>query len=150
MLAPCLIWVILFCYTPLWGWYLAFVRYRPGFPISSAPWVGLENFDRFLFKSLDFGRVMRNTIVVNILTLIISMPLEISLAIVIYEMRFKVYKRVMQTISYLPYFISWVIVGGIFFQFLSMQGVVNNLLIALGITKEPIMFLGMPSMAWPI
>jgi len=150
MLAPCLIWVILFCYTPLWGWYLAFVRYRPGFPISSAPWVGLDNFKRFLFQSLDFGRVIRNTICVNILTLIISMPLEISLAIVIYELRFKVYKRIIQTISYLPYFISWVIVGGIFFQFLSMEGVVNNVLISLGITKEPIMFLGMPSMAWPI
>jgi putative aldouronate transport system permease protein len=110
----------------------------------------MENFRRFLVKSLDFGKVMRNTLAVNIASLALSMPLEISLAIVIYELRFHAYKRVIQTISYLPYFISWVIVGGIFFQFFSMHGVINNLLIFLGLAKEPIMFLGMPQAAWPI
>jgi len=150
MLLPWVIWVIAFSYVPLWGWYLAFVRYRPGFPILEAPWIGLENFRRFLFQSMDFGRVMRNTLAVNILSLMLSMPLEISLAIVIYELRYKVYKRVIQTISYLPYFVSWVIVGGIFFQFFSMQGVFNNLLMGLGLIEQPIMFLGMPRMAWPI
>jgi putative aldouronate transport system permease protein len=119
-------------------------------PILRAPWVGLDNFARFMIQSLDFGRVMRNTLVVNIVTLTLSMPLEISLAILIYELRFYLFKRIIQTISYLPYFISWIIVGGIFFQFFSMNGVINNIIVSLGIAKEPIMFLGIPEAAWPI
>jgi putative aldouronate transport system permease protein len=150
MLLPCLVWVIMFAYAPLWGWYLAFVRYKPGLPVSRAPWVGLENFSRFLFKSLDFGKVMRNTLAVNVASLALSMPLEIALAVVIYELRFRAFKRIVQTISYLPYFISWIIAGGIFFQFFSLHGVINNLLLFLGIVKEPVMFLGMPQAAWPI
>jgi putative aldouronate transport system permease protein len=150
MLLPCVVWVVMFCYAPLWGWYLAFVYYRPGRPILNAPWVGLDNFRRFLFTSYDFARVIRNTLVVNIASLAISMPLEISLAIVIYELRFRKFKRVVQTISYLPYFISWVILGGIFFQFLSMNGVINNLLVSIGLVQEPILFLGLPSASWPI
>ena len=150
MLLPCVIWVVMFCYAPLWGWYLAFVYYRPGRPILSAPWVGWDNFVRFLFTSRDFIRVIRNTLVVNIASLALSMPMEISLAIVIYELRFKKFKKVVQTISYLPYFISWVILGGIFFQFLSMNGVINNLLVSAGLVEEPILFLGLPGAAWPI
>ena len=150
MLLPCLVWVIMFAYAPLWGWYLAFVRYKPGLPVSRAPWAGVENFSRFLFKSLDFGKVMRNTLAVNVASLALSMPLEIALAVVIYELRFRAFKRIVQTISYLPYFISWIIAGGIFFQFFSMHGVINNLLLFLGLVKEPVMFLGMPRAAWPI
>ena len=150
MLLPCIIWVVMFCYVPLWGWYLAFVKYKPGMPIFSSQWVGLDNFTRFLVTSMDFGKVIRNTLTVNIASLAISMPLEITMAIVIYELRFKVFKRVIQTVSYLPYFISWVIVGGIFFQFFSLRGIINNILVSGGLTQEPIMFLGLPSMAWPI
>jgi putative aldouronate transport system permease protein len=150
MLLPWLVYAVMFSYAPLWGWYLAFIRYKPGMPVMSAPWVGLDNFARFLVQTLDFGRVMRNTLVVNIASLAISMPLEISLAIVIYELRFRAFKRVIQTISYLPYFISWIIVGGIFFQFFSMHGVINNLLVFTGLFKEPVMFLGLPGAAWPI
>ena len=150
MLLPCFVMVLMFSYAPLWGWILAFIRYRPGLPIMGAQWVGLDNFRKFLLQSMDFGKVIRNTLVVNIASLGVSLPSEIALAVVIYELRFKRYKRVVQTISYLPYFISWVIVGGVFFQFFSMQGVVNNLLMALKIIDTPIMFLGLPSMAWPM
>jgi putative aldouronate transport system permease protein len=150
MLLPWVIWILMFAYAPLWGWYLAFVRYKPGLPVSRALWVGFDNFYRFLFQSLDFGKVMRNTLVVNIVSLALSMPLEISLAILLYELRFRTFKKVIQTISYLPYFISWVIVGGIFFQFFSLHGVINNLLVSLGIFSEPVMFLGLPHAAWPI
>ncbi|MDR1599307.1 MAG: ABC transporter permease subunit [Oscillospiraceae bacterium] len=150
MLLPCFALVLLFSYGPLWGWYLAFVRYKPGSAILGAPWVGLDNFKKFLAQSLDFGKVIRNTLVVNIASLAVSMPCEITLAVILYELRFKRYKRVVQTISYLPYFISWVIVGGVFFQFFSIQGVVNNLLMATGLIDTPIMFLGLPSTAWPM
>ena len=150
MLLVCVIWVLMFCYAPMWGWYLAFVKYKPGHPIFSSAFVGWNNFYRFLVTSMDFVRVIRNTLVVNIGSLAISMPMEIALAIVIYELRFKVFKRVVQTISYLPFFISWVIIGGIFFQFLSMNGVINSLLINAGLIKEPILFLGLPGMSWPI
>jgi len=150
MLLVCVIWALMFCYAPMWGWYLAFVKYKPGHPIFSSAFVGWNNFYRFLVTSMDFVRVIRNTLVVNIGSLAISMPMEIALAIVIYELRFKVFKRVVQTISYLPFFISWVIIGGIFFQFLSMNGVINSLLINAGLIKEPILFLGLPGMSWPI
>jgi len=150
MLLPCVVWVIMFCYAPLWGWYLAFVYYKPGRPLLGAAWVGWSNFTKFLFLSMDFGRVMRNTLVVNITSLALAMPMEIALAIVIYELRFRKFKKVVQTISYLPYFISWVIIGGIFFQFLSMNGLVNNLLVSAGMVKDPVLFLGMPSASWPI
>ena len=150
MLFPCVIWVLMFSYGPLWGWYLAFVKYKPGIPILSAPWVGFDNFARFLLKSTDFSRVFRNTISVNLISLAVSTVLEITLAILIHELRFKTFKRIVQTASYLPYFISWVIVGGIFFQFFSMHGIVNNVLIHLGLIENPIMFLGLPSAAWPI
>lgn len=150
MLLPCVIWVIMFCYTPLWGWFLAFVYLRSGQPFSSATFIGFDNFRRFLLTSMDFARVIRNTLVVNISSLALSMPLEISLAIVIYELRFRKFKKVVQTISYLPYFISWVIIGGIFFQFLSMNGVINNLLVSAGFVTDPVLFLGLPSMSWPI
>jgi len=150
MLLPCVVVVLMFSYAPLWGWYLAFVKFKPGQPIFNAAFVGWDNFKMFLVTSMDFGRVIRNTLVVNISSLAISMPLQVALAVVIYELRFKVFKRVVQTISYLPYFISWVIIGGIFFQFLSLNGLVNDLLVSTGIAKEPILFLGMPSMSWPI
>jgi len=150
MMLPCVVWVIMFCYAPLWGWYLAFVQYKPGRSITSAPWVGWANFKLFLVSSLDFVRVIRNTLVVNVSSLALSMPLEISLAIVIYELRFRTFKKVVQTVSYLPYFISWVIIGGIFFQFLSMNGIVNNLLVSAGLVKEPVLFLGLPSASYPI
>jgi len=140
----------MFAYAPLWGWYLAFVKYKPGQPILKAPWVGLDNFRRFLFVTMDFGRVMRNTLVVNVSSLAISTTLQITLAILIHELRFKTYKKIVQTVSYLPHFISWVIVGGIFYQFFAVQGVVNNLLLSLGVYSEPIMFLGSPTAAWPI
>jgi len=93
---------------------------------------------------------MRNTLVVNILSLAIAMPLEISLAILIYELRFKKFKRIVQTISYLPFFISWAIVGGIAFQLLSLGGVLNDFLLWLGVIDSPIMFLGLPGAGWPI
>ena len=150
MLLPCVIWVIMFCYAPLWGWYLSFVRYKPGQAISKAAWVGLANFTRFLGSSMDFSKVIRNTLAVNVSSLLISLPMEIGLAIVIYELRFQRFKRFIQTVSYLPYFISWVIVGGIFFQFFSLHGAVNNVLVGLGLLKEPYMFLGTPEAAWPL
>jgi putative aldouronate transport system permease protein len=129
---------------------MAFVQYKPGFPLLSAPFVGFKHFKFFIIGSGEFGRIMRNTLVFNIVTISLDVPLQITLAIIIYELRFKVFKRITQTISYLPYFVSWAIVAGLFFQVFSYEGFLNSILQALGITDKPILFLADAGLAIPI
>lgn len=150
MLLPFLIWGFIFLYMPLYGWIMAFMRYSPGKPLFSNQWVGVEHFRVFLFESGEFWIVMRNSIVLSMLGLIFQLPLAVLLAIIIYELPFRIFKRTVQTISYLPHFVSWVIVANLFFEIFSRQGVLNNLLLMLGIVREPIFFLGEPGLTWPI
>lgn len=150
MLIPCLVWAAIFCYAPLYGWYMAFVQYRTGFSLLASEFVGLKHFKFFLFGSGEFLRIMRNTLTFNIVSIALEVPLQITLAIVIYELRFNTFKRITQTISYLPYFVSWAIVAGLFFQVFSYEGFINSALLALGIREEPILFLAEPNLAIPI
>ncbi len=142
MILPVLAQFIIFKYLPLYGVTLAFKDYHILEGISSSPWVGLFNFQR-LFSSLDFLRVFRNTIVLALLNFIFGFPAPIILALMINELRGKVFKRVTQTISYLPHFVSWVILAGIFMEVLSpSRGPINAVIKALGFS--PIFFLGNP------
>lgn len=143
LMLPAVIWVVLFSYAPMSGIYMAFCNYAPttrGYftDLLSAPFVGMEWFQYF-FEN-DFKLIMRNTLCTSLLTLLISFPMPIIIAILLNEVRNAKVKKFVQTASYLPYFISWVIASNIFLTFLSGGGVVNDILQALHITSEPIYF----------
>ncbi len=145
MLIPALIWVVLMCYLPMAGLYMAFVDYQPtGTPFFEAlfesDFLGLQWFKYFIFESGDFYKVMRNTLATSILTIIFSIPMPIIIAVMINEVKVKWFKKTVQTVSYLPYFISWVVVANIFTMLLSNSGAVNQLLMSMHIIDEPIGF----------
>lgn len=143
LLLPSLIWVILICYAPMTGLYMAFINYTPkgnGYfaDLASAQFVGFDWFKYFF--STGFLIIMRNTLATSLLTLLFSFPLPIILAICLNEVKSAGAKKFVQTASYLPYFISWVIAANIFITFLSADGVINHLLMAIGFTDEQILF----------
>jgi putative aldouronate transport system permease protein len=143
LLMPALIWVVLICYAPMAGLYMSFINYTPkgrGFFVDmiQAKFVGLEWFKYFF--TTDFLKIMRNTLATSLLTLLFSFPLPILLAVCLNEIRSAKLKKFIQTASYLPYFISWVIVANIFITFLSAGGVINKILMGIGLIQEPIIF----------
>ncbi|MBO4367419.1 MAG: sugar ABC transporter permease [Clostridia bacterium] len=142
MLIPVLAQFIIFKYGPLYGILLAFKKYRILKGIMASPWVGMENFQR-LFTSYDFKNVFANTVIIACYKFVFGFPAPIILALMINELRYPRFKRITQTISYLPHFISWVILTGIFMEVLSpSRGPVNALIRILG--GKPIYFLGSP------
>ncbi|MEZ0536699.1 ABC transporter permease [Caldicellulosiruptoraceae bacterium PP1] len=147
MILPFLVWLIIFRYIPLWGWIMAFQDYKIGKPIFQQEWVWFKNFID-MFQDPEFYKVMKNTIAMSLMGLFFGFPLPIILAILINEVKNNVYKRVVQTISYLPHFVSWVIVASLISSMLSPDGVMNMILKNLHIIKEPILFLGEPKYFW--
>ncbi|ACI18781.1 ABC transporter permease [Dictyoglomus thermophilum] len=147
MIFPFVVWLIIFRYIPLWGWITAFQNYKPGIPIFQQQWVGLKYFKE-MFSDPEFYLVMRNTLAMSLLGLIFGFPLPIILAILINEIRHNTFKRTVQTISYLPHFVSWVIVASIVHAMLAPDGVVNYALLKLGLIKQPILFFGEPKYFW--
>lgn len=150
MVIPALLFILLFSYLPMYGIMMAFQEFRMGdFPGFSA-WKGFDQFVR-LFKDPNFFNVLRNTVVISALKLVVGFPLPIMLAIALNEITNLPFKKTVQTISYLPHFISWVVAATLMFDFLSADnGAVNNMLKGLGLTKEPIMFFGKGEYFWPI
>ncbi len=136
-----LIFLLLFSLIPMVGVIIAFEDYdiKAGFAgIFTSPFVGLKHFKAFL-TDRKFPILMRNTLCISVLKLILSFPLPIIFAIMISEMGGKVYKRVVQTVSYLPHFFSWIIVSGILFTFFSTNtGLINEILMKLGVVDKPI------------
>lgn len=147
---PILIYILIFNYAPLWGWLIAFQDYKPGRGIFNQKWVGFKHF-KFLFTDDSFLLVLRNTIVMSLINIIFSFVTAIVLALLLNEIRKIMFKRVVQTISYLPYFISWVIACSIVSQSLSTEGgIVNVVLMYFNIIDEPIMWLGQGKYFWAI
>ena len=144
MIIPIMIYVFIIHYLPLKGWEMAFQRVRPG---RESPWVGFEHF-QFLFSDKLFGRIMRNTLAMSVINLVFGFVFAILLALLINEIRQKAFKRVVQTISYLPHFLSWVIASSLIADFLASNGTLNRLLMALGISDKPDIFLGNPNYFW--
>ena len=143
MLLPGLAFFLLFKYVPMYGIIIAFKNYKGaggGYAgIASAPWVGLKNFEVF-FNSLYCGRVFGNTLWISFLRLVFSFPAPILLALLINEIRKNWFKRTVQTITYMPYFLSWVVVAGLLNTLLSPDmGAVNVLIKMMGGT--PVYFL---------
>ncbi|MFY9524033.1 MAG: ABC transporter permease subunit [Limnochordia bacterium] len=148
MTIPFLVHVIIFRYVPIWGWLMAFQNYWPGKSILQQTWVGLENF-RLLFNDPVFYQVLRNTLAMSIIKLVLGTVSSIILALMLNEVRIMWFKKSVQTISYLPHFISWVVAANLVRDALSTDGgIINEVLMRLGIIKQPIMFLGIPALFW--
>ncbi|NLJ11349.1 MAG: sugar ABC transporter permease [Treponema sp.] len=148
MSAPLILYVILFAYIPLWGWTMAFQNFKPARNFFQQEWVGIKWF-LFLFKDDNFLKVLRNTIAMSLINLSFGYIGAISLALILNEVKERFFKRIIQTISYLPHFLSWVIVSGLVASMLSVEdGAINQLLLSLRLIKEPIMWLGEPKYFW--
>ncbi|MFC4778808.1 ABC transporter permease [Paenibacillus sp. GCM10023252] len=150
MMLPGILLIFVFSYIPMYGVLMAFQDYNLFRGFGDSPWVGTKHF-RMFFDSPDFWKIMRNTIVVSMLKLFISFPAPIVLALMLNEVGKMFFKRLIQTVSYLPHFISWVVVGGFTISLLSVDnGSVNILLMKLGMIDEPINWLSEPSYFWGI
>ncbi|MDF2646656.1 MAG: binding-protein-dependent transport system inner rane protein [Paenibacillus sp.] len=150
MSVPFLIWLFIFKYVPLWGWTMAFQNYRPAKKFSEQAWVGFDQF-KFLFQDEGFLRVLRNTIAMSTINLVLGFITAITLAILLNELRQIIFKRFVQTISYLPHFISWVVAASIVSGALSTDGgIINDILLKLHLISEPILWLGKGEYFWGI
>lgn len=153
---PYILFFVTFNYIPLLGWVMAFQNFRPKATTKGTidlsvfinqKWVGLDNF-KYLFSSEQFGRIMRNTFAMSVMNLITSTILSVTLAILINEMSARRFKKAVQTISYLPHFLSWIIACSLISNMLSLDGAINRLLQNCGIISSPVLWLGQPKLFW--
>lgn len=143
-------YIFLFSYIPMFGIVMGFKNYDivDGVKgIFTSPWVGFKYFREF-FTDINFGKLIKNTVGISFLKMIFTFPMPILFAIMLNEMGNAKYKKLVQTCSYLPHFISWVIISGISFRFFSSTGIINSVLGNIGLIKEPIPFLNSPHMFW--
>ncbi|MBB6734884.1 ABC transporter permease [Cohnella zeiphila] len=132
-----LAYFFIFRYSPMWGVQIAFKDFNFFQGITGSKWIGMDAF-REVFHMQDFYRTLRNTLMLNLLDLIVSFPAPLLLAVMLFEARPMWFKRLSQTILYIPHFISWVIIGGIVYQLFGTQsGMINNLLDRLGLDAVP-------------
>ncbi|AIQ16294.1 MULTISPECIES: ABC transporter permease [Paenibacillus] len=150
MVIPAMILIVIFSYLPMYGVLMAFQDYDIFQGFLHSPWVGFKYFQMF-FEAPEFWTVMRNTIVISALRLLIGFPAPILLALILNEVIHSRFKRMIQTISYLPHFLSWVIVSGFVTSMLATDnGSVNMLLQKLHLISEPVNFLSIPGYFWAI
>lgn len=143
------VWMFIFNYIPMYGLVIAFKEYSIIKTISEAPWVGLMQFKEFL-QDENFWIVLKNTLGISLIKLIIGFPLPIIFALMLNELTSMKLKKAVQTISYLPHFISWVVLGGILTTWLADIGVINDILLGLGLISERTNFLAEPDNFWAI
>ncbi|MFT9367635.1 ABC transporter permease [Paenibacillus polymyxa] len=139
MLLPAIIFLIVFSYIPMGGIVMAFQNYKPWLGITGSEWVGLDNF-RFLFQREDSLQVVWNTLIIAMLKMFFNLLVPFVFAILLNEIRKVGLQRSIQTLVYLPHFLSWVILGGILIDLLATDGFMNRILGSIGI--QPIFFLG--------
>ena len=147
--AAIVVYGIIFYYLPLGGWAMAFQNYRPKDGLFHSQFVGLAKFQQ-LFADDTFIRVIRNTLAMGVINLAVTFVMAIVFAILLNEVKAKGGKKVVQTISYLPHFLSWIIVTGILHDALSGTGIVNEVLLKLGILSQPLNFFAYPKYFWAI
>lgn len=131
MMIPVIGYYLIFHYGPMYGAIIAFKDYSPMKGIMGSDWVGLKHFEEF-FNSYYFLRVLKNTLLISLYTLLFEFPAPIILALLINEVRKRTFKRVVQTITYMPYFISLVVICGIITDFTNADGLINRLIMMLG------------------
>lgn len=137
MLLPGMVWLTLFSIVPMFGFVIAFQDYNPGLGVLHSDWVGLENF-KYMFTLNDSRTIFFNTIFIAVMKIAANLIVPLIFALLLHELRITVLKRWIQTIVYLPHFLSWVILAGILLDLFSYKGPVNSLLTAFG--AEPILF----------
>ncbi|CAM3608832.1 ABC transporter permease [Marinicrinis lubricantis] len=142
MLLPVVLFYAVFHYGPMYGIQIAFKDFSPGLGIWGSPWTGFDHFRDF-FEGYFFVRIIRNTLLLGLYDLIFVFPASIGLALLLNEVRHRIFKRTVQSITYLPHFISVVVIVGMMVDFLSMNGLINQLIVMFG--GEPISFLREPS-----
>ncbi|MBR2257652.1 MAG: sugar ABC transporter permease [Blautia sp.] len=147
MSLPMLIYVLIFNYAPMWGWITAFQDYKPKLGISGSKFVGLKNF-KWLFGREDFIQSIRNTLGMSIINLVLGTVTAILLAILLNEVLHSGFKRFVQTVTYLPHFLSMVIVVGMAQNIFASNGPLNQLLMNLHLIRQPIFFLGEGKLFW--
>ncbi len=140
---------IIFYYWPLTGWIMAFQNYKPKKGFLGSKFVGLDKF-KFLFEDEVFIKVIRNTFAMGVINLVTTTIMAVLFAIILNEVRKAWIKKPIQTISYLPHFLSWIVVTSIIPVSLSPTGIVNDLLLRFGIIKQAINFFAFPKYFWPI
>jgi len=138
MLAPVIAYYLVFHYGPMYGAIIAFKDYSPAQGILGSPWIGLQNFQDF-FGSVYILRLIRNTLAINVLDIVFGFPAPIILALLLNELTSQHFKRWVQTITYLPHFMSLVVVVGIMIDFLARDGLINNLLVVVGLQSTAFM-----------
>lgn len=144
---PVIVYLILFCYKPMYGVIIAFKKYRPSIGMLESPWVGFDNFMRF-FNDPWFWRLMRNTVSISFLMLLFSFPSAIFLALLLNEVKVSWFKRTIQTITYMPHFIALVIVCGLINSFCQSKGLLNNIIAFFGGERSNL--LSDPKLFYPI
>ncbi|MBE1442963.1 ABC transporter permease [Paenibacillus sp. OAS669] len=135
MVLPVIAYYVIFDYGPMYGLQIAFKDYSPGDGIWGSSWVGFQHFIDF-FNSYYFWRLIRNTLLINVYELIFGFPAPIILALLLNELRRQYFKRIVQTITYLPHFISVVVVVGMLVDFLARDGIVNQLAAFFGVASK--------------
>lgn len=140
MVLPGIIFMLIFSYYPIYGLTIAFKNYTVIDTLSTARWVGLENF-RIVATDKYFWESVVNTLGISMLKLLIGFTTPIVLAILIYELEDGPFKKISQTISYLPHFLSWIILGGMVINWLSTSGMINQIFLGLGLMDKPVNFL---------
>ena len=149
MSVPIFLYVLLFNYFPMWGWVNAFKDYgnRKLVAKGITPWIGLNNF-KWLFSRPDFFQAIRNTLAMSVINLVFGTVSAVLLAVLLNEVRQKTFKNTVQTVTYLPHFLSMVIVVAMAQNIFASNGPVNDLLVALHIVKEPVFWLGEGKHFW--
>ena len=128
---PVIVYLIIFCYKPMYGVIIAFQKYRPSLGIGNSPWVGFDNFLRF-FKDPWFWRLIRNTFTISFLMILFSFPAAIILALLLNEVKVNWFKRTVQTITYMPHFVALVVVCGLINSFCQSNGLFNDMIAFFG------------------
>ena len=149
MSVPIFLYVLLFNYFPMWGWVNAFKDYgnRKLVAKGITPWIGLNNF-KWLFSRPDFFQAIRNTLAMSVINLVFGTVSAVLLAVLLNEVRQKTFKKTVQTVTYLPHFLSMVIVVAMAQNIFASNGPINDLLVALHIVKEPVFWLGEGKHFW--
>ncbi|MEC0178862.1 ABC transporter permease subunit [Paenibacillus favisporus] len=147
MILPGIIFMFIFCYIPIYGLSIAFKNYTVIDTLDSAPWVGLDNF-KIIISDKYFWDSVVNTLGISFLKLAVGFVIPIILAIMIYEVSMGRFKKFVQTISYLPHFLSWIVLGGMLITWFSTSGLLNEVLLGLGLISQPQNILLDPSKYW--
>lgn len=149
MVMPAFVLTFMFAYVPLTGWIMAFTEYKLGRSIFSGRFTGFLQFYRFLGESSDYLKLIRNTLIINVSSVVINLALATCFAILLNEINFRPAKRAVQTATFFPFFISWVITYSVVWSLFAVRsGAINRILISAGALKKGINLLGDPAYSW--